>query len=65
MGPVRLRQRVMSVLVLAGCLAGLVAIPLGWGAHEPLRFCRTAAECPDLRWPATTAHGVPADPAGP
>jgi hypothetical protein len=64
-GPVRLRQRVMSVLVLAGCLTGLVAIPLGWGAHEPLRFCRTAAECPDLRWPATTAHGVPADPAGP
>lgn len=52
------RQRAMSVLTLAGCLAGIVAIPLGWGAHEPLRFCRTAADCPDLRWPTGTA--VPA-----
>lgn len=46
------RQRVMSVLTLAGCVFGLVAIPLGWGAAEPQRFCATAAACPDLRWPA-------------
>ena len=45
------RQRVMSVLTLAGCVFGLVAIPLGWGATEPLRFGATAADCPDLRWP--------------
>jgi hypothetical protein len=44
----------MSVLTLTGCLVGLVAIPAGWGAHEPSRFCRTAAECPDLRWPAAS-----------
>jgi hypothetical protein len=48
------RQRVMSVLTLAGCVFGLVAIPLGWGATEPLRFCATAADCPDLRWPAAS-----------
>ncbi|VTR78593.1 hypothetical protein [Cellulomonas hominis] len=48
------RQRVMSVLTLTGCLVGLVAIPAGWGAHEPARFCQTAAECPDLRWPAAS-----------
>ncbi|RMI09295.1 hypothetical protein EBM89_11055 [Cellulomonas triticagri] len=52
MGRVRVRQRVMSVLVLVGCLGGIVAVPLGWGAHEPARFCRTAAACPDLRWPS-------------
>ncbi|MCG7285760.1 hypothetical protein MHY85_07210 [Cellulomonas sp. ACRRI] len=46
------RQRVMSVLTLVGCLTGIVAVPLGWGAHEPARFCATAADCPDLRWPA-------------
>lgn len=44
------RQRVMSVLTLVGCLVGVVGIPLGWGAHEPARFCATAADCPDLRW---------------
>ncbi len=49
------RQRVMSVLTLVGCLFGLVAIPLGWGAHEPLRFCATAADCPDLRWSTVVA----------
>jgi 3-methyladenine DNA glycosylase AlkC len=59
------RQRVMSVLTLAGCLAGLVAIPLGWGAHEPLRFCRTAAECPDLRWPAAATVPVGSSALGP
>jgi|GEM_PF-1802625 len=59
------RQRVMSVLTLAGCLAGAVAIPLGWGAHEPARFCRTAADCPDLRWPSATVVDVPVPvPAG-
>jgi hypothetical protein len=41
----------MSVLTLVGCLFGVVGIPLGWGAHEPARFCATAADCPDLRWP--------------
>jgi len=44
------RQRVMSVVTLAGCLFGVVGIPLGWGAHEPARFCATATDCPDLRW---------------
>lgn len=53
-----LRQRVMSVLTLAGCLAGLVGIPLGWGAHPATQFCRTAEECPDLRWPAATTRTV-------
>lgn len=51
------RQRVMSVLTLAGCLFGVVGIPLGWGAHEPARFCATAADCPDLRW--STVLGDP------
>lgn len=60
-GDVGRRQRAMSVLTLAGCLAGIVAIPLGWGAHEPPRFCRTAAECPDLRWPTGTAVPAPGD----
>ncbi len=61
------RQRVMSVLTLAGCLFGVVGIPLGWGAHPPARFCATAADCPDLRWPdaagaVTTAPTTPAVP---
>lgn len=67
------RQRVMSVLTLVGCLFGIVGIPLGWGAHEPARFCATAADCPDLRWstaltdpavPPAAAAATPAD-AGP
>ena len=49
------RQRVMSALVLAGCVFGLVAVPLGWGAYEPARFCATAADCPDLRWSTVVA----------
>lgn len=53
-----MRQRVMSALTLAGCLVGLVGIPLGWGAHPPTEFCRTADECPDLRWPAATTVAV-------
>ncbi len=56
-----MRQRVMSVLTLAGCLAGMVGIPLGWGAHPPTQFCRTTEECPDLRWPAGTTR--PVEPA--
>jgi hypothetical protein len=59
------RQRVMSVLTLVGCLAGLVAFPLGWGAHEPIRFCRTAAECPDLQWPAAATVPVGSSALGP
>jgi hypothetical protein len=58
------RQRIMSVLTLTGCLVGLVGIPLGWGAHPPTQFCRTADECPDLRWPAGTA-GLAAPPSLP
>lgn len=65
------RQRVMSVLTLVGCLFGIVGIPLGWGAHEPARFCATAADCPDLRWstvlpdPAVPAAAAPAADAAP
>lgn len=59
-------ERTLSVLTLTGCLAGLVGIPLGWGAHPPTSFCRTAAECPDLRWPTGTARAVtPASLPGP
>ncbi len=54
----RVRDRVLAVLTLAGCLAGLVALPLGWGAHPRTTFCRTAAECPDLRWPSGTVEPV-------
>ncbi|GIG36905.1 hypothetical protein [Cellulomonas pakistanensis] len=50
------RQRVMSALTLAGCLFGVVGIPLGWGAQEPARFCATAADCPDLRWSTAVVH---------
>ncbi len=55
MGVRSVRQRVMSALILGGCLFGLVAVPLGWGAHEPARFCATAADCPDLRWSTVVA----------
>lgn len=60
------RQRVMSALTLAGCLFGIVAIPLGWGAQEPARFCATATDCPDLRWSAaaTGAHAATGADAG-
>lgn len=60
-GVISVRQRVMSVLTLVGCLTGIVAVPLGWGAHEPARFCATAADCPDLWWPA--AADLTGDPA--
>ncbi|MBW0253904.1 hypothetical protein [Cellulomonas sp. PS-H5] len=59
------RQRVMSVLTLAGCLFGVVGIPLGWGAHEPARFCATAADCPDLRWSAVLGDPGAVDTAVP
>ncbi|NKY11964.1 hypothetical protein [Cellulomonas hominis] len=54
----RMRDRVMSVLTLVGCVAGLVALPLGWNAHPPTTFCRTASECPDVPWPSGTVEPV-------